>query len=275
MASSKQTPPPCPARRPKVIDKIPIPTSENSDIHHPQSHRNTRSSSKAETRATQFFWLLLRAPCGILPVNGSCAASGWNPHGEGWLRVPPTREPTLRGFQHLWHVQKRTLLFANEPSECQKMRGNGPFCAPLGLARSMRSAHATFERNKFDGQRGFGFCTVTGFYLNLQGAKSMLHSIIIRDLRYSARRLWARPTHAAAVILTLALAIGANTAVFSALHGLLFKPLPFANSEQLVQIFNSYPKTRALATPLASTAADTKARRWPSAATNTPSLTQQ
>jgi len=67
-------------------------------------------------------------------------------------------------------------------------------------------------------------------------------STIGSDLNYAMRRLWARPTHAAVVILTLALAIGANTAVFSALSGLLLKPLPYPESEQLVQIFNSYPK---------------------------------
>ena len=70
----------------------------------------------------------------------------------------------------------------------------------------------------------------------------LMLSAIDSDLNYAMRRLWARPAHAAVLILTLALAIGANTAVFSALYGLLLKPLPYPESEQLVQIFNSYPK---------------------------------
>jgi putative ABC transport system permease protein len=58
-------------------------------------------------------------------------------------------------------------------------------------------------------------------------------STIGSDLNYAMRRLWARPAHAAVVILILALAIGANTAVFSALYGLPLKPLPYPESDQL------------------------------------------
>ncbi|MCB1608485.1 MAG: ABC transporter permease [Xanthomonadales bacterium] len=61
-------------------------------------------------------------------------------------------------------------------------------------------------------------------------------------MKSAIRRLWARPAHAGVVILTLALAIGANTAVFSVVNGVLLKPLPYPESERLVQIFNSYPK---------------------------------
>lgn len=64
---------------------------------------------------------------------------------------------------------------------------------------------------------------------------------IAHDLRYSARRLLARPAFAAVVVLSLALGIGANSAVFSAIYGLILKPLPYPHSEQLVQIYNSYP----------------------------------
>lgn len=65
---------------------------------------------------------------------------------------------------------------------------------------------------------------------------------IIRDLRYSARRLWAHPASTILLVLTLALGIGANTAVFSAIAGLVIKPLPYPDSERLIQIYNSYPK---------------------------------
>jgi predicted permease len=56
------------------------------------------------------------------------------------------------------------------------------------------------------------------------------------DLRFGWRQLAARPGFAAAAILTLALGIGANTAVFSVLNGYLFKPLPYPHSRQLVGI---------------------------------------
>ncbi|MEO5561507.1 MAG: ABC transporter permease [Dokdonella sp.] len=58
----------------------------------------------------------------------------------------------------------------------------------------------------------------------------------------SCRMLAARPGFALAVVLTFALGIGANSAIFSLINGLLLKPLPYADSVQLVYIYNSYPK---------------------------------
>ncbi|HET8552327.1 MAG TPA: ABC transporter permease [Gammaproteobacteria bacterium] len=58
----------------------------------------------------------------------------------------------------------------------------------------------------------------------------------LKDLRFGMRQLAAKPGFAAAAILTLALGIGANTAVFSVLNGYLLKPLPYPHSDRLVQI---------------------------------------
>jgi predicted permease len=59
------------------------------------------------------------------------------------------------------------------------------------------------------------------------------------DLRHSLRVLGRAPGFTLTVVLTLALAIGANGAVFSALDAVLFKPLPFPNGERLMQITQS------------------------------------
>lgn len=64
-------------------------------------------------------------------------------------------------------------------------------------------------------------------------------SDLFRDLRYSARGLWKDMSFSLVVVITLALCIGANTTVLSALHGLILKPLPVENPETLVQLFNS------------------------------------
>src|SRR5271169_22695 len=56
------------------------------------------------------------------------------------------------------------------------------------------------------------------------------------DLKLVFRRLGKSPGFATTVILTLAIGIGANTAVFSVLNSVLFKPLPYPNPEQLVAV---------------------------------------
>ncbi len=61
------------------------------------------------------------------------------------------------------------------------------------------------------------------------------------DLRYSLRGLIAKPMFLVVAVLTLGLGIGANTAIFSVMHSLLLRPLPYADGERLVEVFNRYP----------------------------------
>ncbi len=64
---------------------------------------------------------------------------------------------------------------------------------------------------------------------------------LIADLRYGGRALFKHPGYALLAILTLGLGIGANTAIFSVINGVLLKPLPYEHGDRLVIVQQSRP----------------------------------
>src|SRR5204862_8196368 len=63
---------------------------------------------------------------------------------------------------------------------------------------------------------------------------------MLTDLKYAFRTLLKAPTFAIIAVLTLALGIGANSAIFSVVDTLLLRPLPFQNPDQIVMVWARY-----------------------------------
>ena len=66
---------------------------------------------------------------------------------------------------------------------------------------------------------------------------------LLQDVRYSIRLLLRSPGFAVTSIATLALAIGANAAIFSAVQGILIAPLPYPEPDRLVRLFEASATT--------------------------------
>src|SRR5215208_779149 len=99
-----------------------------------------------------------------------------------------------------------------------------------------------FVRNGMDPSEAFyaarrQFGGVTQVKEQLMERRTMpLAEDVTRDVRHAARGLWRSPGFSLSVILTLALGIGGNTAVFSVVDQLLLRPLPYPDGNELVMV---------------------------------------
>lgn len=85
-----------------------------------------------------------------------------------------------------------------------------------------------------------GYEQIKEEYRDARGVRVL--ETLFQDFRYGARALVKNPGFSAVAILTLALGIGANTAIFTVVDAILLRPLPYPEPDRLVRVWESFPK---------------------------------
>src|SRR3712207_4878083 len=143
-----------------------------------------------------------------------------------WLNVLWARLRALAGRESvISDIDEEMRLHVELETEENLARGMSP-------AEARRAAHISFGH--FDSIRDTAY-TVRG---------GGVMETFLQDVRYGARVLAKNKAFTAVAVLTLALGIGANTAIFSVVNDLLLRPLPYSDADRVVMLWEVTPSGR-------------------------------
>jgi len=143
-----------------------------------------------------------------------------------WLNIFAARLRALRGRESVIHdIDEELRLHVELETEANIERGMPP-------AEARRAALMSF--GNFDGVRDTAY--------GVRGGGMM--ETFLQDVRYGVRVLARHKGFTAVAVLTLALGIGANTAIFSVVNELLLRPLPYRDAERIVMLWEVTPEGR-------------------------------
>lgn len=154
--------------------------------------------------------------------------------GEGRGSGPPRLAEGV--LKHLLAPRDRAAILGDLAEEHRRRRGDGALAADAWYWReTLRSVFPALRRRFTDAGRRL-----------LEAGVLVSPGGLLQDLRFGARSLKRTPGLALSVVVVLALGIGANSAVFSAVNAVLLRPLPYPDSDRLVAVWPGQDFSRQL-----------------------------